>query len=72
ASRGIRAFNVNPGFVATERVLAAGTQLAFVAKHAVTPEIVGAAIAHLVGDPSVINGSYLQAVDTARTLNLLS
>jgi len=53
-------------------VLAAGTQLAFVAKHAVTPEIVGAAIAHLVGDPSVINGSYLQAVDTARTLNLLS
>ena len=71
ASRGIRAFNVNPGFVATERVLAAGSQLAFVAKHAITPEIVGAAIAHLVDDASVVNGSYLQAVDTARTLNLL-
>ncbi len=72
ASRGIRSFNVNPGFVATERVLAAGPQLAFVAKRAITPGVAGAAIAHLVDDPSVINGSYVQAVDTARTLGLLS
>lgn len=72
AERGIRAFNVNPGYVATERVLAAGTQLDFVAKHGVTPEVVGAAVAHLIDDPSVVNGSYVQAVDTARALGLLS
>lgn len=72
AAQGIRAFNVNPGFVATERVLAAGAQLEFVAKHGVSPEVIGAAVAHLIDDPGVVNGSYVQAVDTARALGLLS
>jgi len=67
---GIRAFNVNPGFVATERVVAAGDQLEFVAKHGVTPEVLGTAVAHLIDDPTVINGSYVQALDTARDLGL--
>ena len=68
--RGIRAFNVNPGFVATERVVAAGDQLDFVAKHGITPDVVGTAIAHLIDDPTLINGSYVQALDTARSLGL--
>ena len=67
---GIHAFNVNPGFVATERVVAAGAQLEFVAKHGITPEVIGAAIAHLIDDPSVPNGGYVQAFDTARALGL--
>ncbi|CAB4863750.1 unannotated protein [freshwater metagenome] len=70
-AQGIRAFNVNPGFVATERVLAAGAELDFVARHGVSPEVIGAAVAHLIDDPAVVNGSYVQAIDTARTMGLL-
>lgn len=71
ADRGIRAFNVNPGFVATERVLAAGAQLQFVAQHGFSPEVIGGAIAHLIDDHAVANGSYVQAIDTARSLGLV-
>jgi len=60
--RGIRAFNVNPGFVATERVVAAGAKLEFVARKGITPEMVGEAIAALIDDPSVPNGGYVQAL----------
>lgn len=41
---GIRAFNLNPGFVATERVLAA-PELAFVAEKGIAPEVVGLVVA---------------------------
>ncbi len=68
--RGIRAFNVNPGYVATERVVAAGEQLDFVAKYGITPDIIGIAIADLIDDPSVPNGGYVQALDRARELGL--
>lgn len=57
---GIRAYNVNPGFVATERVLAAGERLAFVAQHGAPPSVVGAAVVALLADPPV-NGSYVHA-----------
>ena len=70
--RAIRAFNVNPGFVATERVVAAGAQLNFVAKHGITPNVTGEAIAHLIDDPEVPNGGYVQALDTARALGLVA
>lgn len=69
--RGIRALNVNPGFVATERVVAAGAQLDFVSKHGITPNVIGVAIAHLIDDLSVPNGGYVQAIDTARELGLV-
>jgi NAD(P)-dependent dehydrogenase (short-subunit alcohol dehydrogenase family) len=69
--RRIRAFNVNPGYVATERVVAAGNQLEFVAKYGITPDVIGTAIAHLIDDPAVVNGSYVQALDTARALGLV-
>ncbi|MEO6126527.1 MAG: SDR family oxidoreductase [Ilumatobacteraceae bacterium] len=63
ADQGIRSFNVNPGFVATERVVAAGVQLDFVARRGQTPEAIGTAIASLIDDPTVVNGGYVQALD---------
>ena len=68
---GIRSFNVNPGFVATERVVAAGAQLDFVAKHGMSPAIIGTAIADLIDDPAVTNGGYVQALDRAIALGLV-
>lgn len=61
--RGIRAINVNPGFVATERVLAAGAALEFVASRGVAPAAVGEAVVRALGDPNVPNGGYVQAQD---------
>jgi NAD(P)-dependent dehydrogenase (short-subunit alcohol dehydrogenase family) len=56
---GIRAYNVNPGFVATERVLAAES-LRFVADQGAPPRVVGDAVVELLATPSVANGGYLQ------------
>jgi NAD(P)-dependent dehydrogenase (short-subunit alcohol dehydrogenase family) len=61
--QGIKALNLNPGFVATERVLAAGQALEFVAKHGITPAQVGAAAVRILADPSIANGAYLHATD---------
>lgn len=72
ADQGIRSFNVNPGFVTTERVLAAGGALQFVAYRGVAPEVIGAAIAHLINDPTTPNGAYLQALDVATSLGLVA
>jgi NAD(P)-dependent dehydrogenase (short-subunit alcohol dehydrogenase family) len=69
--RGIRAFNVNPGFVATERVVAAGERLDFVAKRGIAPGIIGTAIASLIDDPDLVNGGYVQALDRAIDLGLV-
>jgi NAD(P)-dependent dehydrogenase (short-subunit alcohol dehydrogenase family) len=60
---GIRAVNVNPGFVATERVLAAGQALEFVARHGVTPDAVGQAVVRILDDPTIPNGAYVHATD---------
>ncbi|MCU1398524.1 MAG: putative short chain dehydrogenase/reductase [Acidimicrobiales bacterium] len=68
--QGMRAFNVNPGFVATERVVAAGDQLEFVARHGISPEVIGTAIASLIDDPDLPNGGYVHALDRARELGL--
>ncbi len=61
---GIRAFNINPGFIATERVLAAES-LRFVADQGQPPEMVGRAVVALLDDPTAANGSYLQAQQLA-------
>jgi NAD(P)-dependent dehydrogenase (short-subunit alcohol dehydrogenase family) len=57
----IRAFNVNPGFVATERVLDSGSNLEWVARHGVPPAVVGRAVAEMLRDPDVPNGGYVHA-----------
>jgi NAD(P)-dependent dehydrogenase (short-subunit alcohol dehydrogenase family) len=63
ADRGIRAINVNPGFVATERVLAAGAALEFVAARGVPPARIGEAVVRVLDDPSIPNGGYVHAQD---------
>ena len=69
---GVRAFNVNPGFVATERVRAV-EDLAFVADRGVAPEVVGRVVAWFVtmGQHRLENGSYHQVQDLARELGYL-
>lgn len=57
---GIRACNINPGFIATERVLASDT-LKFVAEKGAPPSVVGDSVVRFLNDPSITNGSYLQA-----------
>lgn len=65
--------NLQPGAVATERVLAAGEKLAFVAKHAAPVEIIGEAVARIVTSPAGTwpNGSTLEVQDLAREWGLL-
>ena len=69
---GIRAYTVDPGYVATERTQLL-SNLADVASRGVDPSVVGASIAWLVttGADEVDNGSYHEAQDIARALGLL-
>ena len=69
---GVRAFNVNPGFVATERVRAV-EDLGFVADRGIAPEVVGRVVAWFVttGQHQLENGSYHQVQDLARELGYL-
>lgn len=63
----IRAFNVNPGFVATERVLDSGAALEWVARHGVPPSVVGRAVVEMLNDPTIPNGGYVHAQPYLRT-----
>ena len=69
---GVRAFNLNPGFVATERVLAV-EELAFVADRGVAPDVVGRVVAWFaaIGQHRYENGTYLQDPPLARELGYL-
>ena len=58
---GIRCLNINPGLVATERVLDSGADLEWISRAGVTPEVIGVAISHLVHDPLIENGTYVHA-----------
>jgi NAD(P)-dependent dehydrogenase (short-subunit alcohol dehydrogenase family) len=73
ADRGILAYNVNPGFVATERVLAGGDQLEFVRKHGMPPSMVGDVVAWLVtaSDGAIGNGDTVEAYDQAKILGIV-
>lgn len=73
ANDGLFFCNLQPGAVATERVLAAGEKLAFVAKHAAPVDIIGEAVARIVTTPPGTweNGSTLEVQDLAREWGLL-
>jgi NAD(P)-dependent dehydrogenase (short-subunit alcohol dehydrogenase family) len=58
---GIRCLNINPGLVATERVLDTGAHLEWIARSGVTPEVIGIAISYLLQDPLIGNGAYVHA-----------
>ncbi len=47
ADRGLLALNVQPGMVATERILQSSKEVARIAKYGTTPAVVGAALAHV-------------------------
>ncbi len=69
---GVRFLNVQPGFVATERVLAAGTKLQFVADHAAPVAIVGQALARVVDTADNFpQGANVQIQDQARNWGML-
>ena len=63
---GIRSLNINPGLVATERVLDSGANLEWIARNGVGPEIIGDAVARLAADPQVENGAYVHAQNYLR------
>jgi len=70
---GLRAYNLQPGAVATERVMAAGEKLEFVRRHAAPVEVVGDTIAHILTAPpgEFTNGGNLQVQDIARDMGTL-
>ncbi len=70
---GIRVFSLQPGPVATERVLAAGPKLAFVADVAAPVEVIGEVAARIVDDErgTFRNGDTIEMQDIARIWGLL-
>jgi NAD(P)-dependent dehydrogenase (short-subunit alcohol dehydrogenase family) len=70
---GICTYSLQPGPVATERVLAAGPKLAFVADVAAPVDVVGETIARIVdtGPPTFRNGETVEVQDVARIWGLL-
>lgn len=63
---GIRALNVNPGLVATERVLDFGPAMSWISDNGVHPLVVGDACVRMIVDPLVGNGAYVHAQDYLR------
>jgi NAD(P)-dependent dehydrogenase (short-subunit alcohol dehydrogenase family) len=75
--RGIYAFNVQPGFIATERMFQDMASFAFDASAGAPPDVVGAVVAWVVGDPQAAeaaadpNGRNIEAQDVCKELHLL-
>lgn len=67
-SQGIRAYNVQPGFVATERMAMDMGEFGFDASQGAPPDVVGAVVAWLVTDPEAasMNGQNIEAQDFCR------
>jgi NAD(P)-dependent dehydrogenase (short-subunit alcohol dehydrogenase family) len=70
---GVRAFNLNPGFVATERVLAV-EDLKYVAEKGIAPDLVGRVVAWFAttGERQFENGTSHDVHDLACELGLLA
>jgi NAD(P)-dependent dehydrogenase (short-subunit alcohol dehydrogenase family) len=76
--RGIRFYNVQPGFIGTERMAQDMGQFAFDAAQAAPPAVVGAVVAWLVTNPDAaeervagVDGREVEAQDLCRELGLL-
>ena len=71
--RGIYAFNLHPGFVATERIAIDMAEFGFDANAGAPADVVGAMTAWLVTSPDAraLNGAWLEAQDKCRELRLL-
>ncbi len=66
-------WNLQPGQVATERVLASGADLDFVARGAAPVEVIGEAFARILDGPpdAFANGATIEVQDVAREWGLL-
>jgi len=71
--QGIRAYNVQPGFIATERMVQDMAEFGFDASSGAPPDVVGAVVAWLVTDPAAAepNGRNIEAQDVCKELGLL-
>lgn len=71
--RGIVAYNVSPGFVATERMAIDMGTFGFDASKGAPPSVVGAVVAWLVTTPEgrALNGTWVEAQEKCRELGLL-
>jgi NAD(P)-dependent dehydrogenase (short-subunit alcohol dehydrogenase family) len=71
--QGIRAFNVQPGFIATERMAQDMGAFAFTAIEGAPPALMGAVVSWLVRDPGADQylGGNVEAQDLCRDLSLL-
>jgi NAD(P)-dependent dehydrogenase (short-subunit alcohol dehydrogenase family) len=71
--RGIVAYNLSPGFVATERIAIDMGTFGFDASKGAPPDVVGAVVAWLVttAEGRALNGTWVEAQDKCRELGLL-
>ena len=71
--RGILAFNLSPGFVATERIAIDMAEFGFDASAGAPPDVVGAVAAWLVTSPEAAarNGQWIEAQEVCAALGLL-
>ena len=71
--RGILFFNMDPGFVATERMAMDMAEFGFDASTGAPPDVIGAATAWLVTSPDAAeqNGGHIHGQDLCRDLGLL-
>jgi NAD(P)-dependent dehydrogenase (short-subunit alcohol dehydrogenase family) len=71
--RGILAFNLSPGFVATERIAIDMAEFGFDASIGAPPDVVGAVAAWLVTSPEAAerNGQWIEAQEVCAELGLL-
>ena len=71
--QGVRAYNLHPGFVATERMAADMGSFGFDASQAAPADVVGAVAAWLVTTPEgrALSGTWIEAQDRCRELGLV-
>jgi NAD(P)-dependent dehydrogenase (short-subunit alcohol dehydrogenase family) len=71
--RGIRAYNLSPGFIATERITVDMAEFGFDASRGAPPDVVGAVAAWLVSAPEARDrsGQWIEAQEVCRDLHLL-
>jgi NAD(P)-dependent dehydrogenase (short-subunit alcohol dehydrogenase family) len=76
--RGIRVYNVQPGFIATERIAQDMARFSFDATKGAPPDVVGAVVAWIVTNPDAadarvagIDARAVEAQDVCRDLHLL-
>jgi NAD(P)-dependent dehydrogenase (short-subunit alcohol dehydrogenase family) len=71
--RGVRFINLDPGYVATERIAIDMAEFGFDASTGAPVDVVGAVVAWLVSSPdaATFNGAHLHAQDICRERNLL-